>query len=116
MKAGVNPDVSANCGATALHFASETGALEIVKELVEVGKANALKANNFGMIPLMAASEHCQEKVFEYLMAQCSETLSKTAKIDCLELLGASFANDKEHYNLGKTYDYLHKVSQFDIL
>ena len=58
LEAGVNPDVSANCGATALHFAAETGAINIVRELVEKGKANALKTNNFGMIPLMSASEH----------------------------------------------------------
>ena len=58
LEAGVHPDVSANCGATALHFAAETGAINIVRELVEKGKANALKTNNFGMIPLMSASEH----------------------------------------------------------
>ena len=33
---------------------------------VKIGKANAMKANNFGMIPLMSASEHCQEEVFDY--------------------------------------------------
>jgi len=109
LEAGVNPDVSANCGATALHFAAETGAINIVRELVEKGKANALKTNNFGMIPLMSASEHCQEQVFDYLMSQCPN-VSKTDQIDCYELLGASFANDKEHYDLDKSYAYLTKA------
>ena len=37
LEVGANPDETANCGATALHFAAETGAIDIVKELVEKG-------------------------------------------------------------------------------
>ena len=69
-----------------------------------------MKANNFGMVPLMSASEHCQEEVFDYLMSQCPN-LSKEDQINSYELLGGSFANDKEHYDLGKCYAYLTKVS-----
>ena len=43
-------------------------------------------------------------------MSQCPN-VSKTDQIDCYELLGASFANDKEHYDLDKSYAYLTKVS-----
>ena len=57
----------------------------------------------------MSASEHCQEEVFDYLMSRCPN-LSKSDQIDCLELLGASFANDKEHYNPQKAYAYLNKA------
>ncbi len=106
IQAGVDPDVGANCGATALHFAAETGAIEIAQELVEFGKANVLKENKYGLTPLMSAAEHCQEAVFAYLLAKCPD-LDLEGKIQALELLGASYANDKDHYSLEKCYTYL---------
>ena len=107
-----DPDITANCGATALHFASETGYLSVVQALVELGHADPLKKNNTGLTPLMAAAEHCQIPVFDYLFQKCSNLLSKEEKIDALELLGASFANDKDHHNIELCYEYLGMVSK----
>ena len=64
--------------------------------LVELGKANTMVKNRYGLIPIMAAAERCQTAVFDYLFSQCSDVLTKEEEIDSLELLGASFANDKD--------------------
>ena len=44
--------------------------------------------NNTGLTPLMAAAEHCQIPVFDYLFEHSSAILSHEEKIDALELLG----------------------------
>lgn len=110
LEAGMDSNVQAKCGATALHFAAEVGSLDIVKELCERGKSDSVKANNYGLIPLFCAAEHCQEEVFQYLYAKCSPLLSDDKKIDAFELLGASYANDKERYDLRQSYEYLYKA------
>ena len=109
LEAGVNPNVAANCGATALHFAAEIGTFDIVKELVEHGNADTTKQNNYGLTPLMAAAEHCQEPIVQYFFQIC-QNLTVKEQIDALELLGASFANEKEHYDIDKCYEYLIKA------
>lgn len=35
------------------------------------------------------------------------DLLTKNEKIDAYELIGASFANDKDNYNLGKAFHFL---------
>ena len=110
LESGVNPNIGAKCGATALHFSSETGAMDIVKILIETGKANALLTNKYGLTPLMSAAEHCQEKVFKYLYDHCEHLLSDEQKVDAYELIGGSYANDKDHYNLQKCHEYLTKA------
>lgn len=109
---GVDPNVTARCGATALHFAAETGALSIVKDLVEKAKANPQLKNKHGLTPLMSAAENCQESAFAYLYTKCFDILSDPEKIDALELLGASFANDKDCYDIEKAYLYLYKAME----
>ncbi|PVD19715.1 hypothetical protein C0Q70_20206 [Pomacea canaliculata] len=104
LEKGANPDCKAHCGATALHFSSECGHVEIVKELIRFG-ASMLK-NDHNMTPLTIAAECGKEEVVEYLISLPDCT--REEKIDALELLGASFANDKENYNLQKAYHYLH--------
>ncbi|XP_070541710.1 protein fem-1 homolog B-like [Ptychodera flava] len=99
---GAPPDESAHCGATALHFAAECGHVEIVRLLVEYG-ANMI-ANEHGMTPLMVACESNQAEVAEYLMSL--PNCKKIDRVEGLELLGASFANDKDNYSLEKTYHY----------
>lgn len=106
----MDPNVTAKCGATALHFAAEAGALTIVKDLVEVGKADPMLKNRHGLTPLMAAAENCQETAFEYLYSKCFNYLSDRERVDALELLGASFANDKDYYDLDKAFTYFHKA------
>ncbi|XP_013413560.1 protein fem-1 homolog B [Lingula anatina] len=98
-----DPDCRAHCGATALHFAAEMGHLEIVKELLRF-KAVQVK-NDHGMTPLMVSAESCQNAVVEFLVSH--EDCSKLERIEALELLGASYANDKDSYDLRKAYSYM---------
>ncbi|XP_002736746.1 protein fem-1 homolog B-like [Saccoglossus kowalevskii] len=100
---GASPDVSAHCGATALHFSAECGHLEIVKLLVEHGAT--MSTNEHNMTPLMVACESNQAEVAKFLINP--ERCSKADRVKGLELLGASYANDKDNYSIHKTYHYL---------
>ncbi|XP_018327967.1 protein fem-1 homolog B isoform X2 [Agrilus planipennis] len=102
---GANPNEQAHCGATALHFAAECGHVSIVKELL---KYNAkFSKNEVGMTALKAAAERTRADVVECLLER--PEITKEERIEALELLGASFANDKDSYCLEQAYKFLYK-------
>ena len=88
---GSNPDVVSNCGNTALHFAAERGHLDVIKCLLEKGAQ--IIENTFGMTPLNLAAENTKAHVVEYLIS--TDYVNQEDKINSLELLGASYSNDK---------------------
>lgn len=100
---GADPNVQALCGATALQFAAEHGHLDIVRQLLGAG-ARVL-TNGIGMTPLLAAAERTKAEVVEFLVEQ--PWCTRREKIDALELLGASFANDKDSYSLERAFRFL---------
>ncbi|CAN8029255.1 unnamed protein product [Ixodes persulcatus] len=100
---GADPNVQAHCGATALQFAAEHGHLGIVRELL-AADARVL-ANGIGMTPLLAAAERTRADVVRFLVEQ--PWCGRQDKVDALELLGASYANDKDHYSLERAYHFL---------
>ncbi|XKL64612.1 hypothetical protein PGB90_004698 [Kerria lacca] len=100
---GANPDQKALCGATAMHFAAECGHLDIVKELLKHGAE--MTRNEHGLTPLLAAAERTRLRVVEFLIKQ--DNILYTDKIDALELLGASYANDKDDYSLDLAYVFM---------
>ncbi|XP_028679503.1 protein fem-1 homolog B [Erpetoichthys calabaricus] len=104
LEQNADPNAKAHCGATALHFAAEAGHLEIVKELVK-WKA-AMVVNGHGMTPLKVAAESCKADVVELLLSHVD--CDRRSRVEALELLGASFANDRENYDILKTYHYLY--------
>ncbi|XP_078539188.1 protein fem-1 homolog B [Lissotriton helveticus] len=104
LEQNADPNCKAHCGATALHFAAEAGHLEIVRELVRC-KA-AMVTNGHGMTPLKVAAESCKADVVELLLSHVD--CDTRSRIEALELLGASFANDRENYDILKTYQYLY--------
>lgn len=104
LERGADPNAKAHCGATALHFAAEAGHLDIVKELVS--RQAAVVQNGHGMTPLKVAAESCKADVVELLLAHAD--CDAESRIEALELLGASFANDRENYDIQKTFHYLH--------
>lgn len=100
LEKGANPDERALCGATALHFSAECGHLPVVKELL---KYNAkLTRNENNMTPLLSAAERTRADVVEFLIDL--PQISKMERIEALELLGASYANDKDNYCLESAY------------
>lgn len=102
LEMGANPNARAQCGATALHFAAERGNLPIVKELVKHGAS--LLPNDQSLTPLQIASECGRAEIVEFLVSQ--KNCSKRQRVEALELLGASCANDKDNYNIEKCYHY----------
>ncbi|KAJ3595908.1 hypothetical protein NHX12_002320 [Muraenolepis orangiensis] len=103
LERGADPDAKAHCGATALHFAAEAGHPDIVRALV--GRRAAMAVNGHGMTALKVAAESCKADVVELLLAHAD--CDAASRIEALELLGASFANDRENYDIQKTYHYL---------
>ncbi|XP_063980650.1 protein fem-1 homolog B isoform X2 [Diachasmimorpha longicaudata] len=108
LEQGANPNEKALCGATALHFAAEYGHCNIVSELLKYG--TTITKNVSGMTPLIAAAERTRANVVEYLISE--NVATKEEVIEAYELLGASFANDKDNYCLSTAYTYLHKAME----
>ncbi|XP_075216692.1 protein fem-1 homolog B-like [Lycorma delicatula] len=106
LEQGAYPDEKAHCGATAMHFAAECGHVAIVKELLDYGAQ--ITKNEYGVTPVIAAAERTRADVVEYLVTRPEVTLEE--RIDALELLGASYANDKDYYSLYMSYQYLHRT------
>lgn len=124
---GANPNQKALCGATALHFSAECGHLDIVKELLKHGAEMARNEHgtyrtfaclevlkifytvltSVGLTPLLAGAERTRLGIVEYLIKQ--DSISFEDKIDALELLGASFANDKDSYSLELAYVFMRR-------
>ena len=63
-----------------------------------------------GLTPLAAAAERTRANVVEYFIT--NDLVSRQSKIDALELLGASYANDKQNYSLEKCFFYLRWAMQ----
>ncbi|XP_076259680.1 protein fem-1 homolog B isoform X1 [Rhynchophorus ferrugineus] len=105
---GANPNEKALCGATALHFSAECGHVGVVKKLLEYGAK--FFCNDSGMTPIKCAAERTRHVVVEFLIDR--PEISKEERIEALELLGGSFANDKENYNIRKAYKYLHQAME----
>ena len=101
---GADPDEQAHCGATALHYAAECGHTDICAALLDYGAT--LKCNEYAMTAVTTAAERTRELVVELFYGR-PELLTKEEKIDALELMGASFANDKDNYSMNKAYHYL---------
>ena len=103
---GAELDRRTNCGATALHFAAESGHESIVRLLLERGAA--LLPNELGLTPPLAAAERTQEPAVRLLLQHCP--LSAAERVDVLELMGATFANDKDNYSLERSYELLREA------
>lgn len=106
LEKGANPNERAHCGATALHFAAECGHTAVVKELLKYDAK--FTANEIGMTPIKAAAERTRAEVVEYLVER--PEITKEEQIEALELLGASFANDREYYCPELAFKYLRRA------
>ncbi|KAI8420359.1 hypothetical protein MSG28_008877 [Choristoneura fumiferana] len=103
---GARVDERALCGATALHFAAECGHVAVVCSLIDHNAK--ILTNQNGMTPLQCAAERARASVVELLAARPEVTRAQA--IEAYELLGASFANDKEYYCLRMAYQYLRRA------
>ncbi|XP_013137293.1 PREDICTED: protein fem-1 homolog B isoform X2 [Papilio polytes] len=106
LDSGAKVDERALCGATALHFAAECGHAAVVCALIDHNAK--ILTNENGMTPLQCAAERARASVVELLATRPEVTRAQA--IEAYELLGASFANDKEYYCLRMAYQYLHRA------
>lgn len=104
LKNAARVNQQANCGATALHYAAEVGNTDVCAMLLDHGAQ--LLPNEFGFDAIIMAAERVREDVVKMFMDRPG-LLDKRGRIDVMELIGASFANDKDHYSLSKAHLYL---------
>ena len=78
------------------------GHLEIVSLLLALGASQL--PNNQGLTPLLHACDYCSIEIVEYLVKRPECT--KEDRIDALELLGATIANDKSR-DIKKAFSYM---------
>ena len=90
-------------GGTALHRAAHRGHLEIVSQLLALGALQL--PNNQGLTPLLYACDNGSIEIVEYLIKRPECT--KEQRIDALELLGATIANDDEYRDTEKAFSYM---------
>ena len=89
-------------GNTALHDAVKRGYLEMVSQLLSLGASQL--PNNQGLTPLLHACDLRSIEMVEYLINRPECT--KEQRIDALELLGATIANDKFR-DIKKAFSYM---------
>ena len=89
-------------GNTALHVATQMGHLVVVSQLLALGASQL--PNNQGLTPLLFACDLCEIEIVEYLINRPECT--KEQRIDALELLGATIANDKS-CDIKKAFSYM---------
>ena len=98
-------DLQCKDGSTALHVAVEEGHLKIVRVLLALGASQSL-ANNRGLTPLLHACDLCSTEIVEHIIDRPECT--KEQRIDALELLGATIANnDFECRDTEKAFSYM---------
>lgn len=78
---------------TALHDCAESGALAIMKLLLSRGAK--FDVDSYGMTPLMAAAVAGHANIVEYIIT-LSGRVSEKDKMDALELLGATYVDNKK--------------------
>ena len=99
---GAFVDLQDEDGDTALHYAVKGGHLEIVSVLLALGASQL--PNNLGLTPLLYACDECFIEMVEHIINRPECT--KEQRIDALELLGATIANDKSR-DIKKAFSYM---------
>ena len=100
---GADVHVQDNNGDTCLHFAARKGHVQIVGELLAFGAKQ--ERNLICLTPLLEASNNCNIEMVEYLINRPECT--KEQRIDALELLGATIANDPDAYDIDTAFTYM---------
>ena len=100
---GANIHLQDKNGNTCLHYAAQRGHVEVVSKLLGLGAKEQQNYNR--LTPLLVASNYCKIEMVEYFIKRPECT--KGQRIDALELLGATIANDPDVYDIEKALSYM---------
>jgi len=96
IRKGANVEATNEYGWTALHYASSMGRLEVVKCLVEQGKANVEATEEYGGTSLHKASDYGHLEVVKYLVEQGKANVEATDDDERTALHKASLSGQLE--------------------
>ena len=103
VKHGANINLQDNDGSSCLHCASERGHVQLVCELLALGAKQTQNLNR--LTPLLEASNNCKIEMVEWFISR--PKCSKEQRIDALELLGATIANDPHAYDIKRAFRFM---------
>ena len=103
VKHGAKMNLQDNDGRSCLHYASKRGRVQVVCELLALG-AKKRQAPDL-LTPLLEASNDCKIEMVEWFINR--PECSKEQRIDALELLGATIANDPHAYDIKRAFSFM---------
>ena len=103
VKHGANINLHDNKESSCLHYASEGGHVQLACELLALGAKQTQNLNR--LTPLLEASNNCKIEMVEWFINR--PECSKEERIDALELLGATIANDSKAYDIEKAFSFM---------
>ena len=103
VKHGANINLQDDDGRSCLHYASKRGRVQLVCELLALGAKQTQNRNR--LTPLLEASNDCKIEMVEWFINR--PECSKEQRIDALELLGATIANDPDAYDIEKAFSFM---------
>ena len=103
VKHGANINLQDNKGGSCLHRASEGGHVQLACELLALGAKQTQSLDR--LTPLLEASNNCKIEMMEWFINR--PECSKEERIDALELLGATIANDSKAYDIEKAFSFM---------
>ena len=103
VKHGANINLQDNKGDSCLHYASKGGHFQLACELLALGAKQTQNLNR--LTPLLDASNNCKIEMVEWFISR--PECSREERIDALELLGATIANDSKAYDIEKAFSFM---------
>ena len=103
VKHGANINLQDSEGSSCLHYASKGGHFQLACELLALGAKQTQNLNR--LTPLLEASNNCKIEMVEWFISR--PECSKEERIDALELLGATIANDSKAYDIEKAFSFM---------
>ena len=103
VKHGANINLQDDDGRSCLHYASKRGHVQVVCKLLALGAKQTQNRNR--LTPLLEASNDCKIEMVEWFINR--PECSKEQRIDALELLGATIANDADAYDIEKAFSFM---------
>ena len=103
VKHGANINLQDDDGRSCLHYAWKRGHVQVVCKLLALGAKQTQNRNR--LTPLLEASNDCKIEMVEWFINR--PECSKEQRIDALELLGATIANDPHAYDIEKAFSFM---------